>query len=428
MDHIRGPLTGPGLVALQRVAGNESVGSLLRELGPGHLPNVQRAETSVEAATQSGNAARRAEQQAQARERKRSELADSIMREWTDKGGLTVAFYGGHVHGPGAAGEFKRQAEQFADDHRALGLASGGIRFGAAMDITKEIPDMLGDLETELDRVLLESRRIPVQTLAIFTHGIEKKLEAGPPKAGQSEQVQWLQDVKGWVGRLAPYMSPSPLVLLYACRAGGKPATGVPFAEAVEEYLQEDLATSYQGPGLNVDPKVWGHKTAAHTVANPNLVEFSGGVPAVQDDFAMRLGAAITDRAVELAGRSYADSSDGLPPVTADQRTSLISDAARKVLNAFRISPAEQTATNAKLVYFREIPMMGMDRMIAELLADATPDFSYLGLTRKATQRVAKGFEFFKSEVDKQISRLIPLARVAGMGDFPKARGGGVAA
>lgn len=66
--------------------------------------------------------------------------------------------------------------------------------------------------------------------------------------------------------------------------------------------------------------------------------------------------------------------------------------------------------------------------MVADFLADSTPDYSYLGLTPKATQRVAKGFEFFKGEVDKQISRLVPLARAAGMGDFPRARGGGVVA
>lgn len=424
-DHFRGPLTGPRIVALQKLAGNESVASLLH-----HPLHVQRSATSGEEAVQSGNPARHAQQRAEARERKRSEVADRINRDWVDKGGLTVVFYGGHVHSPGAAGEFKRQAEQFANDHQSLGVSGGTVSFGTAMDITKDIPAMLADLESGIDQVLLATRRIPIQTLAIFTHGIEKKLEAAPPKAGQSEQVQWIQDIKGWVGQIAPYMSPSPLVLLYACRVAGKPATGVPFAEGVEEYLKEDLASSYQGPGLQVEPRVWSHKTAAHTVANPNLVEFSGGIPAVQDDFATRLGAAMTDRAVELAGRSYVAGGDesGLPPVTADQRSSLISDAARAVLRVFRISAAEQTSTNSKLVYFREIPMMGMDRMIADLLADATPDFAYLGLTAKATQRVANGFAFFKGQVDKQIPWLVGLARAAGAGDFPKARGGAVPA
>ena len=395
-----------------------------------HSPKVQRAGTGDAAAAKAAKAAQRAKQQAQERERKRAELAAGILSEWQMKGGLTVAFYGGHVHGPGAAGEFKRQAEQFADDHGALGLKGGSVKFGAAMDITKDIPALLADLETELDKVLLESRRIPVQTLAIFTHGIEKKLEAGPPQPGQTEQVQWIQDVKGWVGRIAPYMSPSPSVLLYACRAGGKPATGVPFAEAVEEYLQEDLAMSYQGPGMLVDPKVWGHKTAAHTVANPNLVEFSGGIPAVQDDFPTRLGAAMADRAVKLAGRGYVAGAamSGLPPITAEQRSVLVSDAARRVLKIFQISPAEQTSTNPKVVYFREIPMMGMDRMIADLLTDATPDFSYLHLSAKATARVASGFQAFKASIDKEIPWLVGLAQAAGMGDFPRARGGSATA
>jgi hypothetical protein len=429
-DDFREPSTGSPLMALHPLAGNYSAGSMSH--GPARLqaPKVQRAGTGGAAAAKAANAARRAKQLAQERDRKRTELAASILREWQVKGGLTVAFYGGHVHGPGAAGEFKRQAEQFADDHGAIGLKGGGVKFGAAMDITKEIPALLADLETELDKVLLESRRIPVQTLAIFTHGIEKKLEAGPPQAGQTEQVQWIQDVKGWVGRIAPYMSPSPTVLLFACRAGGKPATGVPFAEAVEEYLQDDLAMSYPGPGMQVDPKVWGHKTAAHTVANPNLVEFSGGIPAVQDDFPTRLGAAMTDRAVKLAGRSYVAraGSSGLPPITAGQRSALVSDAARRVLKIFQISPAEQTSTNPKVVYFREIPMMGMDRMIADLLTDATPDFSYLRLSAKATARVASGFQAFKGMVDKELPWLMGLAQAAGMGDFPKARRGSATA
>ena len=429
-NNFKEPSVGPALIPVHPLAGDHSAGSLV--YGRARLPaaKLQRAGTGGAAAAKAAKAAQRAHQQAQERERRRSQLAAGILRELQAKGGLTVAFYGGHVHGPGAAGEFKRQAQQFADDHGALGLSGGGIKFGAAMDITKEIPAMLADLETELDKVLLESWRIPVQTLAIFTHGIEKKLEAAPPQAGQTEQVQWIQDVKGWVGRIAPYMSPSPLVLLYACRVGGPPATGVPFAEAVEEYLQEDLAMSYQGPGMLVDPKVWGHKTAAHTVANPNLVEFSGGIPAVRDDFPTRLGAALADRAVQLAGRGYVAraGASGLPPVTADQRSALVSDAARRVLKIFQISPAEQTSTNPKVVYFREIPMMGMDRMIRDLLTDATPDFSYLRLSAKATARVASGFQAFKGMVDKELPWLVGLARMAGMGDFPKARGGSATA
>ncbi len=342
----------------------------------------------------------------------RNDLAEEIRRVWRQRGGITVAFYGGKVHGPGAGPEFQRQATQFAQDHRAIGMPGGKAEAGVAIEITKSIPALLEDLEVAISGILRESTRVPVRTLAIFTHGIETELEAGPI-GGTSAQVQWISDVKGWVNQLAPYLSLAPSILLYACRTGGQPAKGMPFAAGVAQYLQEAIAARHPGNLSRVAPEVWGHRGAAHTTANPQVVKYGGtGAASNQEDFESRLATAMVAAAIERAGRHRADRSavSGPPPITDDQQAALTKDAATAIRGIFRTIPAETGTKSPKNDYIREIPTMGIRRAVSDLVTEATPNFADLGLTSEAAMRVSEGFVIFKKLLDSELAKLQSVA------------------
>jgi hypothetical protein len=361
-----------------------------------------------------------AEELAQRKEAQRSELAGKIGDDVRLRQGITVAFYGSKLH---SGDEFERQAKQFAKDHHAVGLSGNDAAADVAMEITRSLPDELKDLGEAISRTLLASTHVPIQTLAIFTHGIEKELEAGPV-AGTPAQVSWISDVKAWVGQLTPYMTASPQVLLYACRTAGKPAKGMPFAAGVEEYLQKDLGQAYGASGQQVAPQVWAHKTRAHTTANPTLVEFGGTAEAsTQHEFLQELAEQMTAVAIERAGRG---AGSRLPPITEDQRSKLVQFALVHATKAFQTKPKEQETTGPKNVYIREIPSMGIVRVARDLTADATPDFSSLALSKESIAILAKGFEQFKELIDKPLAELRSRASVAGIGDYPAGRPGAV--
>jgi hypothetical protein len=329
-----------------------------------------------------------------------------------------VAFYGFKVHAGG--GEFKRQATQFAIDHTAVGLSGGAARAGVAIEITKPISELLNDLEIAISAILRESVRVPVRTLAIFTHGIERELEAGPI-GGPAAQVEWITDVKAWVDQIAPYLSLAPSVLLYACRTGGQPAKGLPFAAGAAQYLQEALEALHPSDMGRVAPEVLAHKTRAHTTANPTLVKYGGSGPAsAGEDFEQRLASAMVTAAIQLAGRDAAGpGTAGLPAITGDQRKALTDAAMRGVQRVFRVTQSETGIKSPKNDYLREVAFMGIDRAVSDLTREAVPDFTSLGLTADATRRVGDGFAAFKRILDAELARLASLASVAGVGDFP---------
>jgi hypothetical protein len=287
-------------------------------------------------------------------------------------------------------------------------MAGGKAKAGEAIEISKSIPELLESLEASISEILRESTRVPVRTLAIFTHGIETELEAGPI-GGTSGQVQWISDVKGWVNQLAPYLSLAPSILLYACRTGGQPAKGMPFAAGVAQYLQESIAARHPDKLSRVAPEVWGHRGAAHTTANPQLVKYGGaGAASNQQDFQSRLANAMVAAAIERAGsgRPGRSAVSGPPPITDGQRAALTKDAAAAIRRVFRISPAETGTKSPKNDYIREIPTMGIQRAVSDLVAEATSNFADLGLTSEAAKRVSEGFVMFKKLLDPELAKL----------------------
>jgi len=327
-------------------------------------------------------------------------VAERIVHEVQQRGGITVAVY--VFHTARAASEFRRQANQYADDHQAIGVADGRVRPGTAMEISTGLADNLQALQQGIQALLLrypdltnyQSIPIPIRNLAIFTHGGRTQLQAGP-------HASWIHhSLEPWVEAMAPYLSPSPRVMLYACSVSGDPPRGLPFAEAMREMLQNELEQQY-GPDTEVSPEVWGHTRPGHTTANALLRGFSGGpVSSAGEDLLAISRDRLAALAVEQASRA--------DPLTPPQQTRVENQARRAMRRVWRATTGKQDPTN---VFIREIPQMGIDRVWELVTTPATPDMSDLGMTPEATARLVEGLHVFQGRFAHELERLTTYVR-----------------
>lgn len=207
----------------------------------------------------------RLEAEARRRFQPQYQLAKCILREAQQKKGITVAVYVTQLDTITGTTEFQRQAKQYALDHQALGLANDSLRMGIAMELTSDLPSLLQKLNTEILSLLAQypeltektSTIIPIHTLAIFTHGEPWRLQAGESgrdigslpipvdQAGNRRISPVWHDLKTWVEAIAPFLSASPQVLLFACWVSSPGFRRMPFAQAMQEALQEELKTLF---------------------------------------------------------------------------------------------------------------------------------------------------------------------------------------
>lgn len=314
-------------------------------------------------------------------------------------GGITVAAYVQQLPTVKGAAEFRGQARQYALDHRAVGLDGDKVREGVAMELTSSLPSLLASLNTAIEALLAdfpevtgpEPVRVRVKTLAIFTHGTRRGLQAGP-------RAQWIRaQLCPWVEGIAPYLAPAPLVVLYACSTAGQPPTGMPFAEELRLALAAELEELY-GPEAGVEPVVWAHATVGHTTANRFLVEFRGGSYSASTDLLAELGRRLAALAIERAR-----SADPTLVVTAAHRDTAERRGREAMQRVLRAATGAQDPTQ---VYVREIGYMGTDRVWRDLSSEATPDLSDLGLEPDATVRLAEGLRVFQGRFATERDRL----------------------
>ena len=329
----------------------------------------------------------------------RRQLAQRLL-DRAAMGGITVAAYVAQLPTVKGAGEFQTQAKQYAQDHRALGLVGGTLREGAAMELSSSLPSLLDSLSTAVEALLADFPEItgpepiwiPIKTLAIFTHGSRRGLQAGP-------RAQWIRkQLVPWVEGIAPYLAPAPLVILYACSTAGQPPTGLPFAEELRLALAAELEELH-GLEAGVEPVIWGHTTVAHTTANRFLVEFRGGVYSASTDLLEELGRRLASLAIERAQSAGAEFT-----LTADQRDKVDGrgrQAMQRVLKPTSTSPLDPTQ-----VYIREIAYMGVDRVWRDLSSETTPDLSDVGLEPDATVRLTEGLRTFQARFVNERDRL----------------------
>jgi peptidoglycan hydrolase-like protein with peptidoglycan-binding domain len=320
-----------------------------------------------------------------------AELAQKIVAD-IRSGGIEIAVYA--YREVRSKAEFERQATQFAVDHQAIGLARGAVQIGAAMEMTGDLSNVIQNLIDNIGTLLQrhpdlmggQSVEIPVRTLAIFTHGSRTGIQAG-------RDGRWISDQL--VPQVAPFLSATPRVLFFACSTAGTPARGMPYAEAVRMALQAALEQRY-GTEAGVAPEVWGHTTAGHTTANKMLVGFGGGPSSTGGDSLIGItGQRLAEMAVAQAGRTGT--------LSDSQQQEVERRASRSMQRVLQATTGKRDATQ---VFIREVPQIGIERVWRDLSTQASDDFSDLGLTPEATERVRAGLREFQARFPRQLSEL----------------------
>jgi peptidoglycan hydrolase-like protein with peptidoglycan-binding domain len=369
-------MSDPSVFGLQQTIGNAAT---LQRLG---VASAQRAPEKEKETPEQKQAARKA-------------LAEQIIGRVNNEGGITVSFHMMNAKNDNNDAEFQRQADQFAIDHGAIGLAGSTLKSSVSMPINDSIGAKLTALSGEIDKLMDEFPElyetkpvVKIHNLSIFTHGTKTALEIG---ANQT----WLgaSQMEAIASGMAPHLASSPIVNLFACSTAGNAGTNKKnFATALQEKLNEKLEEQY---GEGAHASVWGHTTAAHTVFNRNLVGVGAG-----GALAENLGARMLDEVLIKTGKAG--------NVTDTQNAALLKDAAAQITATFSEAkatndPAYKTryqyytlATDIQLAYFREIGLIGMDQAWKDISTDEAADYSALGLTPEATKRVEQGRQFFR--------------------------------
>jgi hypothetical protein len=321
-------------------------------------------------------------------------------------GGMTVAMYAGKKVKSHA--EFERQGKQFARDHGAIGVEGGRLGEGVAMPLETSSSSLLDKTSRGVEQVLSahpeatdgNGARVPVDELAIFTHGGRRELNVVPGDG-------WLSSkrVDAWVESVGPYLSASPRVMLYACSTAGTPPKGVPFAEALRISIDKYLRRQH-GDGPGVGSEVWGHQTVGHTTANRLLSVFKEGLGDAGTSLNGALGAKMAALAAELADRN--DLSDSAAASLAKSGKAHM----EAVLQAYRGKKlGSATGTKDPLnVLAREAGNIGIERMWLGITGTDPLDLTDVGLAAPARERLEQGFTEVRARFKPRLAQLVQEA------------------
>lgn len=322
-------------------------------------------------------------------------LAAQLAVALRTRGGLNMALYLRNLHDDPNVyendDEFRTQGVAYARDHLTWSVQGGKLRRGQGLTldqpVTTEINAVIAAANDLLSRFPQSGGALPpvrIETLSIFTHGITTKLKSAPA-GGWQNATQFAQG-------LAPLLSSTPTINLYACStAGTVQGGGTNFATALQESVTRDLRELH---GEQAGASVWGHQVAGHTTYNHTLAGVGAG-----GDFKSNLANRLVEKAVAERGGQAND----------QQRASLL-EAANRVIRAVFVQH-HTGPTDPQHIYFREIGVLGMDRVWRDLNADSDPaDYSDLGMSEQASGRIAQGAARFRAAYRTQMGTFNPRA------------------
>lgn len=397
----------PHVVRMQSLIGNAAVQRLLK-------PTLVSGREAVQRTPRSGAAATSAvDPEAQARE-----TAQQLIQVIQTQGGLNLALYLINVNDTEAYDnddEFLTQARQYARDHMTFGIRNSRLQRGVEIGIDQshitEVEQVLtaaNELIGRFPDLYTERPTARVQTLNIFAHGGTRGLEAGASTA----RNRWMGAQRFATG-LATHLTATPTINLYACNTAGTVASGGPnFATAVQEQITRELQETH---GADAHASVWGHTSARHTTFNPDLVGVGAG-----DGIRTNLGARLVERAVAQRGLTQAtdEQRSRLQPL-AETVFRHVFDVHRRagdasVGNARMDGQRNFTSSNdPRQTYFRDIPLLGYDRVWSDLTAASDPtNYGDLGMSEEATARMAQAAAFFRARFQTQLTSFNTQATV----------------
>ena len=322
-------------------------------------------------------------------------------------GGMTVAMYAGKA--VKSHREFEYQGQQFARDHGAIGVQGGRLAEGVAMPLEVSSAALLDKTSRGVQQVLSAHPEVtagagptvPVDELAIFTHGGKGGLNVLP-----ADGWLWSKGVDRWVEGVAPYLSASPRIMLYACSTAGTRPKAIPFAEALRLSIDKHLRRLH-GEGPEVGSEVWGHQTVGHTTANRLLSVFKEGLGSSGTSLNGALGVKMAALAAEIADRT------DLAEKAAARLAASGQAHMEAVLQAYRGGKKAASATGSTdplNVLAREAGNIGIERMWLGITTTDPIDLTDVGLTAPARERVEQGFAEVRVRFRHRLGQLVKEA------------------
>ncbi len=376
------------MLQLQHVVGNRAVNRLLRS------DHIQRVPSRPPLSNEERDARDR-------------QTAQDLLNVIQQQDGLNLAVYminlnptPGHYQNDD---EFVTQASQYAQDHRTFGLRDGQLARGVAIGIDEAVSAEAQHVISAANTLLArfpdlyqgDPPTVQVQTLNVFSHGDKTVLQAG--HSGN----RWVGPAT-FVRGLGQYMTSTPTVNLYACNTAGTVlGSGTNFATAIQQQLTQQLQAR---DGDDAHAEVWGHATARHTTYNPDLVGVGAG-----DGLRVNMATRLVQQTLTEHGVSQ----------PSDQQRQRLQTAAetlfRQVFENHRVGGDPATSlrareftgsTDPRQTYFRDIPLLGMDRVWEDITGDSAPDvsdYSEMDLSDQAAARMVTGAAFFRARYQARL-------------------------
>ena len=349
-----------------------------------------------------------------------------------------------------------RKNAAMAMDDSLLGRLQGLKEGVEALLSPKSKPASTAELEPAgIPQSKPASTPFRIRALAVFTHGLPEKLKERLPHAGE-KYSKWIKNVDTFAKGLAPYLAAGANIILYACLTGlGKASwkakggkqqlpsieflkkekrrqlvaeyrdkkkikdwqkvvdrecqayanmldrsiENTSFAERLQHQLSEELAKGRgEKDSRQKPPEVWAHEIEAHTVFNVYLRGFTGkeegGSPLLAG-----LGEKMADRAMDdlILAKEQKEAI----------RAKANAKATEYVKKLMKKEASHNTPRDARAVYFREIPLMGLDKVWEQVSGqDKSRDFSKYVATDTAQKLMADGLDIYQKHFAEALKRL----------------------
>jgi len=300
-----------GLVELQRRVGNRTVAGLVGAgrlspppgRSPAHRPVVQRDPVARLVAMTAP-----AERELDAKWNiDTSSISPQLADQLLAKASVSLTIYEAYETGLANDAEFPAAAADFAKTYGSLGIPGGAkgpptVALGqpialqdrgdlsqAIVTIHRTLKRLADGKHERLKAAAPDGDDVPdvavpvIQTVAIFAHGIRKKLGLDPQGATGN---QWMgtDRIPAFVDAIRTSVPGDVRFLLFACSAGasetetpGMPAAG---ATGGAGSFAAELAKALGGAAV-----VYAHNVAGHTESNPLARQFTADSPTGQEMF-----------------------------------------------------------------------------------------------------------------------------------------------
>jgi hypothetical protein len=290
-------------------------------------------------------------------------------------GGINIAIY--MIGDPESNNdkEFKRQADTWAGNHGAFGLAGATVKKDLAMPLNADPGKLVTNLLAALKKELGSNEAIPIANVALFSHGESDsmKIHAMGKKGGEGWVGASSNVVKDFAAAVKPALTAHSKIQLYACNTAKDLAPG---KGRDDKGRKDDFAESLQEM---TGAEVWGHETAAHATGNPKLVEVTD-TNADHNAERYQLRDVLARKFLLYVDPKLTEPQLGYLEQTLkisawiDDSMLLAKDILKKLHEKIKLTKQEVKQVDNYQVFIEEISVMGYDELFDLLIPDTPPD------------------------------------------------------